>query len=518
MHNNRETVNHERIPFKERMNRIFLIEDHDEVLNIWRDKKIKGLDLVHIDAHIDFDFHPAKPLKQIVNEARSVKELKRSLEYSLAFMHYEKDFDKQTNIGNYIYPALEEGIVNNFYWIVPGRMKEFKEASKLIRNILRNLLVASGEKTGPAGRNPMDAEDGIISAEIRGRKFIVCTLDRLPVLRRKVLVDIDADFLVIDSLLNAANTRYVGKRKPWIQPRDLVEILKEKIKYPQITTIAYSVNGGYTPMKYKYLGDQIAYHLAPGEFRVRYENNYQAARYFSLFSSTGKKEYYRKTVERDPAYRAADNNYGPLYFASRKFARARKEFLRVLRVDPGNPACVLGLGNVALERKDLRRAKRCLSAVLNSGNSRLFNKERKQSLLGLAEVEFGLKNFGRAKDLLSRYQNLEPLQPRSYYLSGRIFEKEKNYERSAMCYKDAIRLGFGGMEPMARLLKIACHLEGKDAIISYVIGKYKEFKKGFTRTKQLSMRKRKKVKGLRKMEKELAVMGKKLGVFRRICG
>ena len=97
------------------MNNIFLIEDHDEVLKLWREKNIKGLDLVHIDAHIDFGFHPAKPIGKIFNEARSLKELKRGLEYSLAFMHYEKDFDKQSNIGNYIYPAIEENIVKNFW-------------------------------------------------------------------------------------------------------------------------------------------------------------------------------------------------------------------------------------------------------------------------------------------------------------------------------------------------------------------------------------------------------------------
>jgi len=500
--------------FKEPMNKIFIVEDHDQVLNIWRDKKAAGLDLVHIDAHMDFGFHPARPLQQALNEARSVKELKMNLEYSLAFMHYEKNLDKQTNIGNYIYPAMREGIVDNFYWVVPGGLKEFNKAAGFIRNILRTLLAKSGEKAEPAGRRPMSAEEGMISAEVMGRDFIVCTLDRLPVLKRKILLDVDTDFLVIDSLLNADNTQRVGKRKPWIRPQDLAGILGKKIKHPHITTIAYSVNGGYTPMKFRYLGDELACHLAPGEFRTRFARSYRTAQCFGLFSSTGKNEYYRKAVELDPAYRAADNNYGPLYLTLRKFSRAGKEYSRILRADPGNPACLAGLGNIALERNDLRTAKRCFSSALKSGNNKLFNNEKKQSLLGLAEAEFGLKNFGRAKDLLSRHQSLEPLQPRSYYLSGRIFENEQDFERSAECYKDSIRLGFGGMAPMARLLKISCHLDGKDAIISYLIGKYKEFKKGFIRTKKPGMKKRMKTKGLRKTEKELAALGRKLAKIR----
>jgi tetratricopeptide (TPR) repeat protein len=492
------------------MNKIFLVEDHDEVLNIWRNKKVAGLDLVHIDAHMDFGFHPAKPLKQALDEARSVKELIKGLEHSIAFTRYEKDFNKQTNIGNYIYPAMAEGLVNNFYWIVPGRLKEFNKSAGFIRNILRNLIAESGEKAGPARHRPMNAKAGVISAEIMGKDFIICPLDRLPVLKHKVLLDIDTDFLVIDSLLNAGNTQQVGKRKSWIQPRELAAVLREKIKNPQITTIAYSVNGGYTPMKYKHLGDQLACHFAPREFRSRFENNHQASQYFRLFSSTGKKEYYRKAVKLNPAYRAADNNYGPLYLALRKFTLAGREFLRVLRADPGNPACLAGLGHVALERNDLRTAKRYFSSASNPKNNRLFKKEKRQSLLGLAEAEFGLKNFGRAKDLLSRYQKFEPLQPRSYYFSGRIHETENDFERAAERYKDAIRLGFGGLAPMTRLLKISCHLKEKDAIINYLIGKYKELKKGFIRAKKLSLKKRKKVIGLRKTEKKLAVFEERL--------
>ena len=109
------------------LNKVFLIEDHDEALKIWREKKIKAIDLVHIDAHIDFGFHPAKPIEEIFNKAISLKELKRNLEYTIAFRHYENDFDKQTNIGNYIYPAMDAGIVKDFYWVVPGGLKEFKE-------------------------------------------------------------------------------------------------------------------------------------------------------------------------------------------------------------------------------------------------------------------------------------------------------------------------------------------------------------------------------------------------------
>ena len=502
---------------------IRLIEDHHQALRVWRDKKIKGLDLVHIDAHIDYGIQPAKPIEKIVNQARSLEELKRNLEYSLAFICYEKDFDKQTNIGNYVYPAMEEDIVKNFYWVVPGRLKEFKQSTESIKDLLKNISKESGEKmkvgtprrASVLGRQKLkDREEGIISIKLKGRSFIVCTLERLPILRQEVLLDIDTDFLVIDSLLNAANTENIGKRKPWISPQDLVDILKKKIKYPQIISIAYSVNGGFTPIIYKHLGDEIAYHLAPQEFRENFENNYQAAQYFNLFSSSGKKEFYQKAVKLNPTYRVADNNYGPLYLSLRKFSLAEKEFLKVLRVDSKNPACLSGLGDIALTRKDFKKAKQYFSFALKLSikENPLFARTKNQALLGLARTEFAFNNFKRVKGLLIRYQAFEPLKPYSYYLLGRVFEKEKDFAQALRFYKDAIKLGFGGIEPISRLLKISGHLKEKDDIIKYIIAKYKKFKKSFLGTKKLSLKEGEKIRGLRRTEEKMLILEKRLGI------
>jgi len=493
------------------MSRIFLIEDHDEALRIWRENRIKGVDLVHIDAHVDFGFHSARSIKRIFAEARSLKELKKGLESSLSFMRYEKDFDKQTNIGNYIYPAIQEGIVKNFYWVIPGGLKEFELALKDIKNMLKNLSRQDLYKAGCSSQvSRRRFKKGIISANLLGRKFVVCILEELPVLKQDILLDIDTDFLVIDSLVNANNTSGVGKRKPWILPQDLVEVLKKKIKKPHLTTIAYSVNGGYTPVIYKHLGDEIAYYFNPGKFKQRYKINSQAAQCFNLFASTGKEEYYQKAVKLNSAYRAVDNNYGPLYLLLRKFSHAQKEFTRVLRVDAGNPACLLGLGAVALQRKDFKKAKTYFSSALNLTDDRLFIQTKEQALSGLAKAEFNLKNFDQAKQLLFRYQTLKPLIPESYYFLGRIFEKEKVFFKAANFYQDAIRLGFDNIEVLLRLLKVSCYMKERNDIIEFITTKYKECKKRFLRTKRASLKKNKKIKGLRIIKREMLSFEKRL--------
>lgn len=490
---------------------IALIEDHHEALRIWREKKIKNLDLVHIDAHLDFGFYAAKPIKQVIDEAKSVKDLKASLEQSLAFTRYERDFEKQTNIGNYIYPAMREGIIRDFYWVIPGGAKEFRELRKHLRTLIKNLTKQDPHRAKVRNqRSEAGNSKNRIETFLMGRRLVIITLEHLPVFNNKVLLDIDTDFLVVDSLKSANSTSMIGKRKPWIQPREFVSILREKIKNPKFITIAYSVNGGFTLMKYKHLGDEIACYLAPQHFDARFKRNFKASEYFNLFCSTGEKGHYQKAVEINPAYRAEDNNYGSLYLSLRKFSLAQDEFLKVLKVDPKNPACLLGLGNIALERKDYKKARKYFSSALNSKNNRLFSKVKNRSLSGLASAEFNLKHFDKAKELLSRFQTLEPLQPQSYYLLARIFEKERDFERSARFYKDTIRLGFSGIEPISQLLKISSHLKEKDAMVKYTIVKYNQFKKRFIRTKKISLQKGKRVKGLGKIEKRLVALGKRL--------
>jgi tetratricopeptide (TPR) repeat protein len=492
-------------------NPIFIVEDHDKVLEIWRKKNIKGLDLIHLDAHIDFGFYQAKPKEQAVKEAQSLNQLKQELEKSILYQRYQRDFAKQTNIGNYIYQAMCEGIVRDFYWVVPGGLKEFKKARKLIKSILKHYSrqdpYRSGYRLQAKGYR---LKDGIISTKLFRRKFVICVLEKLPILKQKVLLDIDTDFLIVDSLLNANNTAKIGKRKPWIRPDRLVKDLLSKELKPVFTTIAYSVNGGYTPMRYRVLGDELAYRLSPLKFKQRFAKRHRASIFFDLFELTGKKEYYQKAVRLNPCYRAANNNYGALYLSIRRFSKAQKEFLRIARVDLKNPYPFAGLGEVCLQRKDYCQARQYFSYALRH------KKDLPSVLLGLAEAEFGLKNFKKAKFLFHRYQALEPLQPQSYYYLGRIHEKEKNFEEAAVQYQDAMGLGLKNIDVLFRLLKISCHLKAKDGIINFIIMKYKELKKEFAGTKRLSLKKKnREIKGLPRFEKKMAALERRLREFSR---
>jgi len=453
------------------MKNIFLIEDHDEALKLWKESRIRNLDLVHIDAHIDFGFYMARPINDVIRQAKSLKELKNDLERSIAFKRYENDFDKQVNIGNYIYPAMEEGIVKDFYWVMPGGIFEFESSVKIIKRILNGL----NKYDLNARAKTQEIKPGIVSIQLFGRKFVICILDKLPKLKHKILLDIDTDFLVIDSLRNASNAVGIGNRKPWILPDELVVKIKNKLTSPKFITIAYSVNGGYTPMRYKYLADEVAYCFSPIKFREHFKRSREAAFYFDNFCETNKKIFYQKAVKHNPLYRAPDNNYGPLYLGIGEISKAKKEFLKILAADPRNPSCFYGLGEIALKEKDFLNARKCFSAALKKSNNNIFDKIKISALLGLAKAEFMRRNFKMSKTLLYAYLSKRPLDAQAYYFLGQISEKERNFSSAVKFYQDAIRLGFDNALLLKRILKIICYLPEKNSIIDYISEKYKKF-------------------------------------------
>lgn len=487
---------------------IKLIEDHDEALNLWRQEGFSGIDLVHVDAHIDFGFPVAKPAMQVFKEAKSIGELKKGLEQSIAFSHYEPDFDKQTNIGNYIYPAMREGIVRDFYWVIPGRLKEFRQSLKIIRKIIKNLM-RQDSCLEDGRRKTKDGKNGIISARLFGRKFVICTLEKLPVLKEKILLDIDTDYLVIDSLINADNTSKIGRRKRWIRPDRLVRELLKKIPRPFFTTIAYSVNGGYTPMGYKILGDELAYRLSPESFSQDYESKFIASVFFERFESTGRKEFYNKAAKLNPIYRATDNNYGNLYLSIGKINKAKNEFLKILKVDPVNPAALAGLGSIAWKRKNLKKAKQYFLWGLKT-KEKIFKTAQKQCLLGLARVEFEIRRFNEAEKLFNRYKNDWPLEAESYYYLAQIYERKKTIRRAAVCYQDAIKLGFNDVDALWRLFKISCNIDLRCGMLEYINRVYRRFKARFDKMQKLRLRLGKKSKLYRQTEEKMKEIEKGL--------
>lgn len=216
---------------------VFLMEYHSQAYSFWR--RTKNRILVHLDAHMDFGWRPERHISQIL-EIKTIKSLNRLLNQSSVW-----EIGQRGREGLAIYLALKNKILKEFWWVVPdkewGTQRERRNIEKLIRHIpVKKRIITEGKR---------------IIIKIDNMRVITCRLQDLPQFKESILLDIDLDFLVIKSVFKADAS---CSGSPWIKPDELVSKLTEKKIRTDLVTIACSIKQGFTPAKYKSLGDKLA--------------------------------------------------------------------------------------------------------------------------------------------------------------------------------------------------------------------------------------------------------------------
>jgi tetratricopeptide (TPR) repeat protein len=340
---------------------VFLMENHDEAYHTWRKAGYRDKILVHIDAHDDL---------------------------------WQAPGPGEINIANFISLGLKDNLIKQVFWVVPDQTWASRRCIKQVHRRLVKVL-----KSYPEHSAINRIESGQISATVLGKPLQVCTLDNLPRITEPVLLDIDVDFLIIRQACGLSNTPEV---LPWGWPAELLERLLAVHLQADLVTIAYSVEGGYTPLPWKYLGDELALRLGNlrqnnggirgmellraaalathrGDFATG-EEHYLAAKELlpdsaapgyhlaQLYLSMGKKDQaaasYREAMLLDPSYRTAYNSFGLWYYAARLLAPAAAEYRRTLSLDPEDAYAHLGLGRVAAKQKRWGEAESWLKKAL----------------------------------------------------------------------------------------------------------------------------------------------------------
>src|SRR5262249_21349794 len=98
-----------------------------------------------------------------------------------------------------------------------------------------------------------------VRTSVMGCALVICSLDTLPKFSEDVLLDIDTDYLTVTRV--SYRTEDVIDPVPWRSPEELSGALRSSGLSTDFVTIAYSVEGGYTPLAWKYLGDELAMRL-----------------------------------------------------------------------------------------------------------------------------------------------------------------------------------------------------------------------------------------------------------------
>jgi len=370
---------------------IFRIENHDQALSIWRDSGCVNRVLIHVDAHHDMWWVAPG---QVVT------------------------------IANYISPALRDGLLREIYWVVPDRSWESADNR---RQILHHLYRIREQYPGP--RHPVEIRRDRISTMLLGKPLHICALDGLPKFGEDVLLDLDVDYMIIPRVRYGADDPRPSL--PWIWPEELLSRLQAREVQSDIVTIAYSVHGGYTPLRWKYFGNELESRVGgadPGVLRgmrlmregaeaaVRGESSaaelkfIEAAEclpslgapswqlaylYLDAQRLSEARQMYLRSLDLDPSYRTPFNSDALSSFWEHRWRAAESECRRTLELDPGDAFAHLVLGWLALEQSKWGTAE---------SEARRAVEIRPDSLDAQRALGEALQKLGRGQEAVAAYE------------------------------------------------------------------------------------------------------------------
>jgi tetratricopeptide (TPR) repeat protein len=209
------------------------MEDHCHAYGLWKKEGFSNAICVHVDAHLDvMDRGFTMELLHKVAQTRSVDDLQNCL--SPNYLPWGG-----VHCGNYLYPALKEGLVTHLVWVVPKQMIGDVPLLDFTHEELLNWVEITFEE-----HDSLHLDGPRVEGTLAGQRFTLCTSENLPEFdHRPILLDIDVDYFQDQN------------DQVWQTPGELAR----EMSLPKVDalTIAYSVDGGYTCLEHRYLGEII---------------------------------------------------------------------------------------------------------------------------------------------------------------------------------------------------------------------------------------------------------------------
>jgi len=384
--------------------RIHLFENHDAAYHIWRRAALNGRTLVHVDGHHDMWRAPGY---------------------------------KTINIANYISFALNDGIVKDVFWVVPDATWDTADGVAAI-----DLHAQSLAKQYLSKDRPVRLARDRVQISLQDTTLTITSLKGLPHLNEPVLLDIDVDYFVTECV--CYDRMDIPAVMPWCWPAQLIEGLSEKAIVTDLVTIAYSVEGEYTPLKWKYLGDELSLRLR----RTGSPDLLEAAasiRRGATLANLGRKEEaetaYRKALELWPDSYAPALHLAYLYADTGAMDQAKRMYQRAL--DLGGEATLRrsdGFGDFWCERYAEAERQFRLTSILDPENPFCW--------LGLGLVQSRRGNLSEATSFLKRAVNLAPDSVDAHRALAETLALQKQNKSAIAEYEQSLSLALRGRRPL----------------------------------------------------------------------
>ncbi len=191
------------------------MEDHSQAYFAWKQAGVREAWCWHVDAHLDIgrDGLDEAALKQLQPALNPLPELTGN-----AYVPWGG-----LNCGNYLYPAIRHGLVGRLTWVIPPDLPhkgKLLDWARLHLNGWLDLTIEESTGLRDAG--------GYVEGNLLGIPFQLGTAAALPHPTEPVLLDVDLDY-------------YLDLQgQVWQEPPG-------PLPSSHLTTVAFSVLGGYTP-------------------------------------------------------------------------------------------------------------------------------------------------------------------------------------------------------------------------------------------------------------------------------
>lgn len=208
-----------------------IIEDHRDALRHWQEKGIRNAVLVNVDAHDD--------LKRI--PAADIEGLRKAMQSPAGRQAGEGLAAVGNN--NFIYAAAKLGIVKKVVWVLPATYAIYGDSGARLVSLLKMYGFHDEDIV------TFEYTDHHFSGTVDGLPVIICDPATLPDLNDPVLFSVDVDFFpaMID------DTSFIITKTV----TDTLRAIFRKQYEVRDTVVAYSVNGGFLSVSYRWVGNLV---------------------------------------------------------------------------------------------------------------------------------------------------------------------------------------------------------------------------------------------------------------------
>jgi tetratricopeptide (TPR) repeat protein len=382
---------------------VFVMEDHDQALRVWRAAGVKGKVLVHVDAHHDC---------------------------------WWAERDADICIANFIAPALRDGLLGELFWVIPDASWESRSSRAHVFIHAGKILSKFPEK-GAIEVGPHE-----IRTTLLGKPFHAVPLRYFRAPNVPVLLDIDTDFMLIDRVTYGGTDSY--SRLPWCWPGDLLDKLADSGVRPELATVAYSVTGGYTPLPWKWLGDEAVLRLrgaGPEALRPMFLMR-EAAIAEHKDRDADAEALYREALALDARSAAVRFRLALLQRRAGRIDDARNLFREAVSLDPSYGTPYRSRGFFCQASRMYLEAEAEHRTVLE------FNEEDPYPHLGLAQAFASQRRYFDAEQPLRRALELDPQLVDAYFIWGDVLRHLGRYEDAVNAYEKYLQLTLLGRRTM----------------------------------------------------------------------